>query len=137
MAACELTSSCGRGGRSGKREAHPPPESRVLTDITRSTPSGSGVAARKDSEEADNLKPGILQLTAITSEESDFAADRHQVIPMDKCFGLPIVPRQNGGIELNYKDAVEVTDFQGIYYFELCYLRPGYTNAMPYDHPLD
>ena len=55
MAASELTSSCGRGGRSGKRELWPPP----LTDITRSTPSGSGVAARKDGEEADNLEPGI------------------------------------------------------------------------------
>ena len=75
MAASELTSSCGRGGRSGQREPQPPPESRALTNITRSTPSGSGVAARKDGEEADNLKLGILQLAAIAPEESDFAAD--------------------------------------------------------------
>ena len=95
------------------------------------------MAARKDGEEADNLKPEILQLAAIASEESDFAADQHQVIPTDKCFGLPIVPRQSGGFKLNYRDAVEVTDFQGIYYFESGYLRPGYTNTIPYDHPLD
>ena len=75
MTASESTSSHGRGGRSGKKEPRPPPESRALTDITRSTPSGSGVAARKDGEEADNLKPGILQLAGIASEESDFAAD--------------------------------------------------------------
>ena len=75
MAASELTSSHDRDGRSGKREPQPPPESRALTDITQSTGSGSGVAARKHGEEADNLEPGISQLTAITSEESDFAAD--------------------------------------------------------------
>ena len=74
MAASELTSSCGRGGRSGKREPQPPPESRALTNITGSTGSGSGVATRKDGEE-DNPEPGISQLTAIVSEESDFAAD--------------------------------------------------------------
>ena len=65
VAAGESTSSHGTGGRSGKREPQPPPESRVLTDITRSTGSVSGVAARKDGEEADNLEPGIPQLTAI------------------------------------------------------------------------
>ena len=69
------------------------------------------MAARKDGEEADNLEPGISQLAAIISEETDFVADQHQVIPTDKCFGLPIVPRQSGGFELNYRDAVEVTDF--------------------------
>ena len=75
MAASKLTSSHSRGGRSCKREPQPPPESRTLTDITGSTPSGSDVAARKDGEEADSLKLRILQLTAITSEESDFAAN--------------------------------------------------------------
>ena len=110
MAASELTSSRGRGGRSGKREPRPPTESRALTDITRSTGSGSGVAARKDGEE-DNPEPRISQLTAIISQESDFAADQHQMIPTDKCFGLPVVPRQSGGFKLNYKDAVEVTNF--------------------------
>ena len=69
------------------------------------------MAARKDGEEADSPEPGILQLTAIVSEESDFAANRHQMIPTDKCFGLPVVPRQSAGFKLNYKDAVEVTDF--------------------------
>ena len=68
MAASELTSGRGRGGRSGKREQRPPPELRALTNITRSTGSGSGVAARKDGEEADNLEPGVSQLTAIISE---------------------------------------------------------------------
>ena len=82
---------------------------RALADITGSTGSGSGVATRKDGGEAGKL--GISQLTAVISEESDFAADQHQVIPTDKCFGLPVVPRQSGGLKLNYRDAVEVTDF--------------------------
>ena len=75
MAASESTSSCSGGGISDKREPWPSSESRALTDITESTGSGSGVAARKDGEEADNLEPGISQLTVIISEESDFAAD--------------------------------------------------------------
>ena len=111
MTASELTSSLCRDGRSGKREPWPHPELRALTDITGSTPRASGMAARKDGEEADSLEPGVPQLTAIISEESDFAADYHQIIPTDKCFGLPIVPRQSGGFKLNYKDDVEVTDF--------------------------
>ena len=56
-------------------EPWPPPESRALTNIIRSTPSGSDVAAGKDGEEADSLEPGVSQLTAVISEESDFAAD--------------------------------------------------------------
>ena len=74
MAASESTSSHGRGGRSGKREPWPPPESRALTDITGSTGNGSGVATRKDGEK-DNPEPGISQLTAIIFEESDFAGN--------------------------------------------------------------
>ena len=71
----ELRSSCGRGGRSGRREPWPSSESRTLANITGSTGSQSGAAARKDGEEADNLEPGISQLSAIVSEESDFVAD--------------------------------------------------------------
>ena len=74
MAASESINSRGRGGRSGKREPQPPPESKALTDIIGSTPSGSGVAAGKDGKEAHSLEPGVSQLAAIFSE-SDFAAD--------------------------------------------------------------
>ena len=76
MVTSESTSSHGKGGTgSGKREPQPPPESRAFADITGSTGSGSGVVAGKDGEEADNPEPGISQLTAIVSKESDFAAD--------------------------------------------------------------
>ena len=76
MVTSELTSSHGKGGTaSGKREPQPPPESRALADITGSTGSGNGVAARKDGKEADNSEPGISHLTANVSEESDFAAN--------------------------------------------------------------
>ena len=75
MAASESTSSCGRGGKSHKREPWPPSEPRALANITRSTGSGSGVAARKDGEEADHLEMGISQLTAIISGESNIAVN--------------------------------------------------------------
>ena len=38
---------------------------------------------------------------------------------------------------MHYDGAVMVTNFEGMYYFELGYLQPDYTNPMPYDHPLD
>ena len=70
MVSSELTSSCGKGATAnGNREPQPPPESRALADITESTGSGSGVAARKDGEEADNPEPEVSQLTAIISKE--------------------------------------------------------------------
>ena len=37
----------------------------------------------------------------------------------------------------NYSEVVQVQHFQGIYYFESGCLQLGYTNSMPYDHPLD
>ena len=38
---------------------------------------------------------------------------------------------------MHYEGAVMVTDFEGMYYFVSGLLWPGYTNPMPYDHPLD
>ena len=113
MAASESTSSHGRSGRSGKRKSQPLSESRALADITGSTGSGSGVAARKDGKEADNLEPGISQLTTIISEESDFAANCHQMIPTDKCFGLPVVSRQSGSLNLTTGMLLKSQTFEG------------------------
>ena len=113
MAASESTSSHGRSGRSGKRKSQPLSESRALADITGSTGSGSGVAARKDGKEADNLEPGISQLTTIISEESDFAANCHQMIPTDKCFGLSVVPRQSGSLNLTTGMLLKSQTFEG------------------------
>ena len=76
-------------------------------------------------------------MTVAVSDESDFAPDIHQVIPSEPCYGLPLVAKDGGGSELNYSEAVEVQDFQGIYYFKSGCLRPGNTNSMLYDHPLD
>ena len=62
--------------------------------------------------------PGTLQVTVVVSDESDFTPDIHQVIPSEPCYGLPLVAKDDGGSELNYSEAVEVQDFQGIYYFK-------------------
>ena len=102
-----------------------------------STGGQSGRACGGDGEEPHNPKPGTSQLTLIISEESEFADDPHQVIPTEDCYGLPLVQRQCGGFECDYQSPAEVEEFQGIYYYESGYLKQGYTNAMPYDHPLD
>ena len=36
-----------------------------------------------------------------------------------------------------YDGAIMITNFNGMYYFESGILLPGYTNSMPYNHPLD
>ena len=108
-----------------------------MADITGSTGGGSGGAALGDGEEPHNLKPGTSQLALIISEESEFADDLHKVIPTEDCYGLPLIQRQCGCFEHGYQSPAEVEEFQGIYYYESGYLKPGYMNAMPYDHPLD
>ena len=80
---------------------------------------------------------GTLQVTVVVLEESDFTPDVHQVIPLEPCYGLSLIAKDGGGSELNYSEAVQVQHFQGIYYFKSGCLQPGYTNSMPYDHPLD
>ena len=59
------------------------------------------------------------------------------MIPTKDCYGLPLIQRQCGGFEGDYRSLAAVEEFQGIYYYESGYLKPGYMNAMPYDHPLD
>ena len=76
-------------------------------------------------------------MTVVVSDESDFTPDIHQVILLEPCYGLLLIAKDGGGSELNDREAIEVRDFQGIYYFESGCLWLGYTNSMPYDHPLD
>ena len=74
--------------------------------------------SRAGSGEPSGEHPGTLQVTVVVSDESDFTPDIHQVIPSEPCYGLPLVAKDDGGSELNYSEAVEVQDFQGIYYFK-------------------
>ena len=108
----QSTSSHGKGEtRSEKNKPQPPLESRALANITGSTSGGSGGAARGDGEEPHNLKPGASQLTLIISEESEFADDPHQVIPIEDCYGLPLIKRQCGGFTRDYQSPAEVEEF--------------------------
>ena len=59
------------------------------------------------------------------------------MILLEPCCGLPLVAKDGGGSKLNYSELVQVQHFQGIYYFESGCLLLGYTNSMPYEHPLD
>ena len=40
---------------------------------------------------------GTSQVTVVVLEESDFAPDIHQVIPLEPCCGLPLVAKDGGG----------------------------------------
>ena len=93
--------------------------------------------SRASGEESSVEQHWTSQVTVVVSDESDFTPDIHQVIPSEPCYGLPLIAKDGGDSELTYSEVVEVRDFQGIYYFESGCLQPGYTNSMPYDHPLD
>ena len=90
-----------------------------------------------NSAEPTGEQPEALQVAVMVSEESDFTPDTYQVIPLEPCYGPPLIAKDNNGFELGYCEAVQVQQFQGIYYFKSGCLRLGYTNFMPYDHPLD
>ena len=123
--------------RHGKKQPQPPDATRALMEITGEVNKRKAETSRAGSGESSGEQHGTSQVTVVVSDKSDLAPDIHQVIPSDLCYGLPLVAKDGGGSELNYSEAVKVQDFQGIYYLESGCLQPGYTNSMPYDHPLD
>ena len=123
--------------RHSKKQPQPPDATRALMEITGEVDKRKAETSRAGGGEPSGEQQGTSQVTVVVLDESDFAPDIHQVILSEPCYGLPLVAKDGGGSELNYSEAVQVQDFQGIYYFKSGCLRPGYTNSMPYDHPLD
>ena len=106
-------------------------------EITSEVGKRKAETSRASSGEPSREQLGTSQVTVVVLEESDFTPDIHQVILLEPCCSLPLVAKDGGGSELNYSEVVQVQDFQGIYYFKSGCLQLGYTNSMPYDHPLD
>ena len=106
-------------------------------EITGKVGKRKAETSRAGGGEPSGEPPGTSQVTVVVLEESDFAPNMHQVIPLEPHCGLPLVAKDGGGSKLNYSEVVHVQHFQGIYYFESGCLQLGYTNSMPYDHPLD
>ena len=104
--------------RHGKKQPRPLDATRVLMEITGKVSKRKAETFRASSGEPNEEQPGTLQVTVLVLKESDFTPDIHQVIPLEPCYGLPLVTKDDGGSELNYSEAVQVQDFQGIYYFE-------------------
>ena len=123
--------------RHGKKQPQTPDATRALMEITGKFNKRKAETPRAGGGESSREQHRTSQVTVVVSDESDFTPDIHQVILLEPCYGLTLIAKDGGGSELNYSEAVEVQDFQGIYYFESGCLRPGYTNSMPYDHPLD
>ena len=101
----------------GKKQPRPQDATRVLMEITGEVGKRKAETSRVGSRK----QPGTLQVTVVVLEESDFTPVIHQVIPLEPCYGLPLVAK-DGGSELNYSEAVQVQHFQGIYYFQSGYL---------------
>ena len=123
--------------RHGRKQPQPPDATRALMEITGEFDKRKVETSRASGGKSSREQHGTLPVTVVVSDKSDFAPDIHQVIPSEPCYGLPLVAKDGGSSKLNYSEVVKVQDFQGIYYFELGCLQLGYTNSMPYDHPLD
>ena len=70
------------------------------------------------SAEPSGEQPKTSQVTIMVSEESNFTPDAHQVIPSEPHYSPPLTAKVDGSFELGYNEAVEVQEFQGIYYFK-------------------
>ena len=104
--------------RHGKKQPQPLDATRALMEITGEVSKRKAETSRASGGGPSGEHLGTLQVTVVVLDESDFAPYIHQVIPLESCYGLPLVAKDGGGSELNYSEAVEVEDFQGIYYFE-------------------
>ena len=51
----------------------------------------------------------------------------HQIIPSEPCYSPLLGANASGGLEMGYDNAVQLIDFQGMYYFEFHCLWPSYT----------
>ena len=120
-----------------KKQPHPPDVTRVLTELPSNTGRRKPELLTADSSKLVENQPKASLVAVHVSAESDFAADVHQVIPSEPCYSPALWLSAGRDLKMGYDGAVQVVDFEGMYYFESGYLWPGYTNAMPYDHPLD
>ena len=102
----------------GKKQPQPPDATRALMEITGEVGKRKAETSRAGGVESSREHLGASQVTVVVLDESDFAPDIHQVILSEPCYSLPLVAKDGGGSELNYSEAVQVQDFQGIYYFE-------------------
>ena len=74
----------------------------------------------------------------VVSDDDEFTDDPHQIIPTEDIFTIPAIPREDlEGFNKGYLLPAEVTAFRGIYYHESGDVRPGFTDASPFDYPLN
>ena len=120
-----------------KRQQWPPDTARALVELPSKIGRRKTEFPMTGSSKPTRNQPKALQVTVFVSGESDFTAGIHQVIPSEPCYSPPLGANASGGLKMGYDNAVQVIDFQGMYYFESGCLWPSYMNSMLYDHPLD
>ena len=60
------------------------------------------------SSEPTGGQPEALQVAIMVLEESDFAVDAHQVIPLEPHYGPSLMAKDGGSFKLGYSEAVQV-----------------------------
>ena len=94
--------------RHGKKQPQTPDATKALMEITGEFDKRKAETSRADGGESSREQHRTLQVTVIVSDKSDFTPDIHQVIPLESCYGLPLIAKDGGGSELNYSEVVKV-----------------------------
>ena len=80
-------------------------------------------------------RQNVSHLAMYILDEDEFTDDPHQIKPIEDAFVLPYIPRQGfEGFDHGYVLPAEI---QGTYYQVSGDIKPGYTSAYPWGHPLD
>ena len=134
----ELTDSH-RAGRLGGTKNNQPSSSKPRASTMHSSgPGPSGGAAGGSGWNSNKPRQEVSHLAMYISDDNKFTDDPHQIIPIEDAFALLYLLRQNlEGFNCGYLLPAGVTGFQGTYYHELGDVGPGYTDACPWDYPLD
>ena len=122
MAAIKSDKLSGSVDLKHKRQPCPPDTARALVEL----PSEIGRRRTEfliaSSNKPTGNQPKALLVAIHVAGESDFTVDAHQVIPSEPCYSPPLGASTSGGLKTGYDGAVQVIDFQGMYYFESGYL---------------
>ena len=125
-------------GPSGAKDSQPSSSQPRVPSLHSSGPGPGSSAAGGSGQDPNKPKQDVSHLAILISNEDEFTDDPHQIIPIQDAFALPYVLRQGlKGLNCGYILLAEISGFQGTCYHESGDMKPGYTGASPWDHPLD
>ena len=133
--ASELTDTCSTSGPSGAKDNQPSSSQPLVPSKHSGSPRFSSCAAGGSHQDSNEPVQDVSHLAMLISNDDEFTDDPHQIIPIEDAFALPSISRK--GFDHGYVIPAEINGFQGTYYHKSDDVKPGYTGASSWDHPLD